>query len=74
MPTHRDRPRQPGPDHLGFAVPRRLRRSDSEPRLLTTLTHFGAAVDVTIAGLRLAAFLPADEAAASILTEIWAGG
>jgi hypothetical protein len=48
-------------------------RTTSASRLLTTLTYLGAAVDVTIAGLRLAAFLPADEAAASILTEIWAG-
>jgi len=65
-----DRPRQPGPDYLGFAVPLRLRRGDGELRLLTTLTHFGTAVDVTIAELRLEAFLPADEATASILTEI----
>lgn len=65
-----DRPRQPGPDYLGFAVPLRLRSSDGELRLLTTLTHFGTAVDVTIAELRLEAFLPADEATASILTEL----
>jgi transcriptional regulator with XRE-family HTH domain len=65
-----NRPRQPGPDYLGFAVPLRLRSSDGELRLLTTLTHFGTAVDVTIAELRLEAFLPADEATASILTEL----
>ena len=65
-----DRPRQPGPDYLGFAVPLRLRSSDGELRLLTTLTHFGTAVDVTVAELRLEAFLPADEATASILTEL----
>jgi transcriptional regulator with XRE-family HTH domain len=65
-----DRPRQPGPDYLGFAVPLRLRSSDGELRLLTTLTYFGTAVDVTIAELRLEAFLPADEATASILTEL----
>ncbi len=65
-----DRPRQPGPDYLGFAVPLRLRSSDGELRLLTTLTHFGTAVDVTIAELRLEAFLPADEATAAILTEL----
>jgi hypothetical protein len=64
-----DRPRQPGPDYLGFAVPLRLRSGDGEMRLLTTLTHFGTAVDVTIAELRLEAFLPADDATASILTE-----
>ena len=63
-------PRQPGPDYLGFAVPLRLRSSDGELRLLTTLTHFGTAVDVTIAELRLEAFLPADQATASILTKL----
>ncbi|MFD9740661.1 helix-turn-helix domain-containing protein [Umezawaea sp. NPDC059074] len=68
------RPRQPAPDYLGFAVPLRLRSSgadnDSELRLITTLTHFGTAVDVTIAELRLEAFLPADEATAAILTTL----
>jgi hypothetical protein len=62
-----DRPRQPGPDYLGFAVPLRLRSGDGELRLLTTLTHFGTAVDVTIAELRLEAFLPADEPTAASL-------
>jgi len=62
-----DRPRQPGPDYLGFAVPLRLRSGDGDLLLLTTLTHFGTAVDVTIAELRLEAFLPADEATAAIL-------
>ncbi|MGH7488244.1 MAG: hypothetical protein ACREMY_22000, partial [bacterium] len=61
------RPRQPGPDYLGFAVPLRLRSGDGELRLLTTLTHFGTAVDVTIAELRLEAFLPADEETAALL-------
>src|SRR5215472_4487257 len=61
------RPRQPGPDYLGFAVPLRLRSGDGELRLLTTLTHFGTAIDVTIAELRLEAFLPADEETATIL-------
>jgi transcriptional regulator with XRE-family HTH domain len=65
-----DRPRQPGPDYLGFAVPLRLGSSAGELRLLTTLTHFGTAVDVTVAELRLEAFLPADEATAAILTEL----
>ena len=62
-----DRPRQPGPDYLGFAVPLRLRSGDGELRLLTTLTHFGTAVDVTVAELRLEAFLPADEQTAATL-------
>jgi hypothetical protein len=43
-------------------VPLRLRprRGDGELHLLTTLTHFGTAVDVALAELRLGAFLPAD--------------
>lgn len=65
-----ERPRHLGPDHLGFAVPLRLSRGDGELQLLTTLTHFGTAVDVTVAELRLEAFLPADEATASILTNL----
>jgi hypothetical protein len=65
-----ERPRPLGPDHLGFAVPLRLVSSDGELQLLTTLTHFGTAVDVTVAELRLEAFLPADQATASILANL----
>ena len=68
-----ERPRAPGPGYVGFAVPLRLRSSGGELRLLTTLTHFGTAVDVTIAELRLEAFLPADEATAAILTQLVRG-
>ena len=57
------------PDHLGFAVPLRLRRPDGKLRLLTTLTHFGTAVDVTIAELRIEAFLPADASTADALRQ-----
>jgi transcriptional regulator with XRE-family HTH domain len=65
------RPRQPAPDYLGFAVPLRLRGNDDrELRLITTLTRVGTAVDVTVAELRLEAFLPADEATAGILAEL----
>jgi transcriptional regulator with XRE-family HTH domain len=67
------RPRQPAQHHLGFAVPLRLRAGDAddrELRLITTLTHFGTAIDVTIAELRLEAFLPADEATSAMLTEL----
>jgi hypothetical protein len=63
-----ERPRHPGPEHLGFAVPVRLSSSDGELQLLSTLTHFGTAVDVTVAELRMEALLPADEATASVLT------
>jgi transcriptional regulator with XRE-family HTH domain len=57
----------PGPDHLGFAVPLRLRCADGTLALVTTLTSFATAVDVTLAELHLEAFLPADEATAAIL-------
>ena len=59
----------PGPDHVGFAVPLRLRCSEGSLRLITTLTSFATAVDVTLAELHLEAFLPADEATARILRE-----
>jgi hypothetical protein len=56
-----------GPDHIGFAVPLRLRCKEGELQLITTLTSFATAVDVTLAELHLEAFLPADEASAEIL-------
>jgi len=65
-----ERPRHLGSDYLGFAVPMRLSSRDGELQLLTTLTHFGTAVDVTVAELRLEAFLPADQATAAILTKL----
>ncbi|WP_327090094.1 helix-turn-helix transcriptional regulator [Nonomuraea sp. NBC_01738] len=58
---------QPGPGHLGFAVPLRLTTDRGELRLLTTLTSFATAVDVTLAELHLEAFLPADEETAELL-------
>jgi transcriptional regulator with XRE-family HTH domain len=57
----------PTADHLGFAVPLRLRTSVGELRLLTTITTFATAVDVTISELRLETFLPADEATSTAL-------
>jgi hypothetical protein len=57
----------PGSDHLGFAVPLRLRSYAGDLRLITTLTSFATAVDVTIAELHLEAFLPADAATADAL-------
>ncbi|MFI6990357.1 hypothetical protein ACI2LC_37330 [Nonomuraea wenchangensis] len=67
------RPRE-SPHHLGFAVPLRLRAPDPadgrELTLITTLTHFGTAVDVTVAELRLEAFLPADQATSAMLAEL----
>jgi transcriptional regulator with XRE-family HTH domain len=65
-----NRPRAETPGYLGFAVPLRLRSAFGELRLLTTLTYFGTAVDVTLAELRLEAFLPADQATASALADL----
>lgn len=52
---------------LGFAVPLRLRSSYGELRLMTTVTTFATAVDVTLAELKLEAFLPADTETAEAL-------
>lgn len=60
-------PADPDPDHLGFAVPLRLTTPAGELRLITTLTSFATALDVTLAELHLEAFLPADETTAAIL-------
>jgi hypothetical protein len=55
-------------DHLGFAVPVQLRSRHGELRLMTTITTFATAVDVTIAELKLEAFLTADQQTAAILS------
>ena len=68
-----DRPRATTPDFVGLAVPLRLRLGDSELHLLTTLTHFGTAVDVALAELRLEAFLPTDEPTAWVLADLDGG-
>jgi transcriptional regulator with XRE-family HTH domain len=60
--------RMPPADHLGFAVPLQLRSRHGELRLMTTITTFATAVDVTIAELKLEAFLPADQQTAAILS------
>jgi transcriptional regulator with XRE-family HTH domain len=52
---------------LGFAVPLELASADGDLRLITTLTSFATAADVTLAELHLEAFLPADEETAEIL-------
>jgi transcriptional regulator with XRE-family HTH domain len=59
-----------GPGHLGFAVPLELRTPHGELRLMTTITSFATAVDVTLSELKLEAFLPADLATAAALA--WA--
>jgi transcriptional regulator with XRE-family HTH domain len=56
-----------GPEHVGFAVPLRLRCDEGELELITTLTSFANAVDVTLAELQLEAFLPANQTSTDIL-------
>ncbi|MFF2147412.1 helix-turn-helix domain-containing protein [Kitasatospora sp. NPDC058190] len=53
--------------HLGFAVPLELRTALGELHLMTTVTTFATAVDVTLAELKLEAFLPADARTAELL-------
>jgi transcriptional regulator with XRE-family HTH domain len=55
------------PDVLGFAVPLELASTDGHLRLITTLTSFATATDVTLAELHLEAFLPADKPTAELL-------
>ena len=57
----------PSAGRLGFAVPLRLRSSRGELSLMTTVTTFATAVDVTLAELKLEAFLPADPQTAEVL-------
>ncbi|MEU6106433.1 helix-turn-helix domain-containing protein [Streptomyces flaveolus] len=59
---------EPSTGQLGFAVPLHLRSSYGELRLITTVTTFATAVDVTLAELKLEAFLPADPATAEALS------
>ena len=58
---------EPSAGHLGFSVPLRLRTARGELRLITTVTTFATAVHVTLAELKLEAFLPADQATADAL-------
>jgi hypothetical protein len=62
-------PARLAPGHLGFAVPLELRTSRGELRLITTITSFATATDVTVSELRLEAFLPADAATAAALAQ-----
>ena len=54
---------------LGFAVPLELRSSSGVLRLITTITSFATAIDVTLSELKLEAFLPADQATAAALRQ-----
>jgi transcriptional regulator with XRE-family HTH domain len=58
---------RPDTNHLGYAVPLRLRSPHGELTLLTTLAHFATAVDVTVSELSLEAFLPGDAMSAEAL-------
>ena len=60
-------PARVAPGHLGFAVPLELRTAGGDLRLMTTITSFATAVDVTVAELKLEAFLPADQDSAAAL-------
>ncbi|MFI5608714.1 helix-turn-helix domain-containing protein [Amycolatopsis sp. NPDC051903] len=60
-------PSPPPADHLGFAVPLHLKTSLGDLRLITAITRFTTAVDVTIAELSLETFLPADAETAARL-------
>jgi transcriptional regulator with XRE-family HTH domain len=64
-------PLPPHADVLGFAVPLELGTADGDLRLITTLTSFATAADVTLAELHLEAFLPADECTAEVLRRRW---
>ena len=57
---------------LGFAVPLELDSADGDLRLITTITSFATAADVTLAELQLEAFLPADDRTAEVLRRRWA--
>ncbi|TDC29802.1 helix-turn-helix domain-containing protein [Kribbella albertanoniae] len=59
---------EPGPEHVGFAAPMQLRTPRGDLHLTTIITTFATALDVTVAELKLEAFLPADEATAALLT------
>jgi len=59
---------EPSAGQLGFAVPLCLETSRGELRLMTTVTTFATAVDVTLAELKLEAFLPLDQATAEALS------
>jgi transcriptional regulator with XRE-family HTH domain len=56
-----------GHDHVGFAVPLRYCVDGVELSLVTTLTSFATATDVTLAELTLEAFLPGDERTSEFL-------
>jgi transcriptional regulator with XRE-family HTH domain len=65
-----DAPGEPTPDYLGLAMPLHLASSAGKLTLLTTVTSFSTAADVTVADMRLEAFLPADADTAARLESL----
>lgn len=55
------------PEPTELAVPLRLRTSQGDLAFLSTVATFGTAVDVTVAGLAIETFLPADPLTARLL-------
>lgn len=55
-------------ESVGFAVPLHLSSPDGDVRLIATIATFVTALDITVAELRLEAFLPADTQTAAILS------
>ena len=60
-------------DRDAVAVPLVLRTEGAVLRLLSTVTTFGTAVDVTLAELSIEGFLPADDATAQALRSATVG-
>lgn len=62
-------PESAGNSPLGFAVPLDLASAHGDLRLMTTVSTFATAVDVTVSELKLEAFLPVDEQTAESLRQ-----
>ncbi len=60
-------PESAGSSPLGFAVPLDIASAHGDLRLMTTISTFATAVDVTVSELKLEAFLPVDEQSAESL-------
>ncbi|MFB9907039.1 helix-turn-helix domain-containing protein [Allokutzneria oryzae] len=62
-----DEPEIEVPDTAEVFVPLRLRHGEAELSLLSTVSTFGTAVDITVAELSVESFFPADTATAEFL-------
>ena len=58
-----------GPTTSDLQFPLRLRCEEGVLQLISTLTSFATALDITLAELHLEAYLPADEPTARILRD-----